>query len=119
MNSGPRYPASAEADPALSEIREVIAQEVARAGYRLDALYLFGSRARGEQRPDSDWDFYVAVDRLLSFAERSRIASRIRWRLAHMDLTADVFVQSAEEMRRHRDDTGRLAYYVLRSGRRI
>lgn len=30
-------------------------------GERLDRVYLFGSRARGEQRPDSDVDVLVVV----------------------------------------------------------
>lgn len=41
-------------------------QELARivspiaASYGVDKLYLFGSRARGDQRPDSDYDFLIS-----------------------------------------------------------
>lgn len=31
----------------------------ARYGARLDRVLLFGSRARGDPTPDSDWDFAV------------------------------------------------------------
>lgn len=30
------------------------------ASYGVDKLYLFGSRARGDQRPDSDYDFLIS-----------------------------------------------------------
>ena len=30
------------------------------ASYGVDQLYLFGSRARGEERPDSDYDFLIS-----------------------------------------------------------
>ncbi len=41
----------------LREVKRIIQEEVEGAGYRVRRLLLFGSRARGEARPDSDWDF--------------------------------------------------------------
>jgi uncharacterized protein len=35
---------------------------VALYGERLDLLYLFGSRARGDQEPDSDVDILIVLD---------------------------------------------------------
>ncbi|HEY1614357.1 MAG TPA: nucleotidyltransferase domain-containing protein [Rhizomicrobium sp.] len=45
---------------------DVLAQEIKTAvqnhfGAQLDAVYLFGSRARGEHRPDSDLDVAVVL----------------------------------------------------------
>src|SRR4051794_40166490 len=71
---------------------------VARATPGLELLMLFGSRARGDARPDSDWDFaYLASggldvlsviasiasardDRRASSPARRRAASRFRIR---------------------------------------
>ncbi len=44
---------------AVSEFQARI-QEV--LGSRLKELWLFGSRARGDNRPDSDYDFLVVAD---------------------------------------------------------
>jgi uncharacterized protein len=44
--------------PVLSELRRELARLL---GDRFEAAYLFGSRARGEQRPDSDVDVLVVV----------------------------------------------------------
>jgi predicted nucleotidyltransferase len=39
-------------------IRSLIETELGR---QLDAAYLYGSRARGDARPDSDWDVLVML----------------------------------------------------------
>mgnify|MGYP006266126129 CR=1 FL=1 len=41
----------------LRQLREVLAK------YPVRAAYLFGSYARGDERPDSDVDVYVQIDR--------------------------------------------------------
>lgn len=45
---------------------EVFLQEVKRYVHQIDPqaeVWLFGSRARGDAREDSDWDFLVLTDR--------------------------------------------------------
>jgi len=34
-------------------------ESIAAGNFRIDAMYLYGSRARGVARPDSDWDVGV------------------------------------------------------------
>ncbi len=40
-------------------------------GARLERVVLFGSRARGDAKPDSDYDIAVFIDGMGSFAEES------------------------------------------------
>jgi predicted nucleotidyltransferase len=49
-------PASVLADPVLVRLRQLLEQAY---GPRLERIVLFGSRARGEARPDSDYDVAV------------------------------------------------------------
>ncbi|HYD68441.1 nucleotidyltransferase domain-containing protein [Azospirillum sp.] len=50
-------------DPlALDVVRELKARLQRRFGDRLVAVYLFGSRARGDHRPDSDTDVAVFLE---------------------------------------------------------
>ncbi len=100
----------------LVRAKTVIREEVEKAGYRMRRLLLFGSRARGQARPDSDWDFYVIIDRDADWHTRQRIASRVCWRLALEGIFADLFLQSERVVQERAQDTGYLTYYVLKEG---
>lgn len=72
----------------LHRARATITEEAGQTGFRVRRILLFGSRARGEARPDSDRDFLVVVDRESSFHEREELALRICWRLAQQGIFA-------------------------------
>lgn len=46
---------------ANDEIIERITKAIRQTDARAD-IYLFGSRARGDNRPDSDWDILILID---------------------------------------------------------
>jgi len=68
-------------EPALREVVEALHQELGQA---LRGIVLFGSRARGDGRADSDWDLLVVADALPALIlERARTLRRalpLRWR---------------------------------------
>lgn len=43
--------------PILSEIKRIVLEKVPSA-----KIYLYGSRARGTMRPDSDWDLLILLN---------------------------------------------------------
>ncbi|ACD82209.1 nucleotidyltransferase family protein [Candidatus Methylacidiphilum infernorum] len=100
----------------LGKARQIIREEVERAGFQVRRALLFGSRARGECRPDSDWDFYIIIAPAAPRKTRWEIADRICDRLAEEQIWADVFVQSEETAIQRAGDTGSLTYYVLKEG---
>ena len=100
----------------LSQVREIIERELQRAGFRLVRLLLFGSRARGESRSGSDWDFYVIVDRDVPFSEKRKVAAGIRQHLVREGFCTDLFIQSERVVEERRQNTGYLTYYVLKEG---
>lgn len=103
-------------EEALQCAKAIITEEVERAGYQVRRILLFGSRARGEARPDSDWDFFIVVDKDASFHEREDLASRICWRLTQEGIFADVFVHSEKTVEARRTNPGYLVYYALKEG---
>ena len=100
----------------LQQIRRCIEEELERAGLKVVSIYLFGSRARGQARPDSDWDFLVVVDRPLSGPERRRIMGRVLVALALAGIPADVILLSQPRFLRYKDDVGHIVYYAVREG---
>jgi predicted nucleotidyltransferase len=67
-----------QADPLLRRFRAALAEIY---GERLERVVLFGSRARGEARPDSDYDLAVFLNALPDrWAELDRLADlRVRF----------------------------------------
>jgi uncharacterized protein len=52
-------PPNPKVDPVLSRLRAALDQIY---GARLERVVLYGSRARGEERPDSDYDVAVFIN---------------------------------------------------------
>lgn len=100
-------------------IRQVVLEEAQKSGLRVLHILLFGSRARGDHCPESDWDIYVMVDKKLPFLDRQNLASRIRWALAQQDVDSDVIIQDEHTAREREMNPGYLTYYVMREGRDI
>ncbi|MFM8720929.1 MAG: nucleotidyltransferase domain-containing protein [Chthoniobacterales bacterium] len=79
---------------ALTEVVETIAQRIPAR-----AIYLFGSYARGEQRPESDIDLLVVVDDEAKQAPR-RLASEAYASLVGTKLPVEIKVVRQGDFRR-------------------
>lgn len=96
--------------------KQIIHEELERRGFAVRQIILFGSRARGDFRPDSDWDFFIIVDRDIPDTEYRTIASDIRLRFVQAGFCGDIFIQSEKAVRGRKNNTGFLTYYVLKEG---
>lgn len=57
-----------------SQVVEKIKQVAADVLPKGSSVYLYGSRARGDARPDSDWDLLILLDKpQVAFAEKENI----------------------------------------------
>jgi len=61
-------------------------------------LYLFGSRARGDNAIDSDYDVLLMVEHSLRIKEKMEFKKRIRIDLLKIGIRADVLIQSKDEV---------------------
>ena len=76
-------------DPRLAEVVRVLVE-----AYRPERIYLFGSKARGEANPDSDYDIMVVIpDSAPAPQRRSRLAYEV---LRGTGTAADVLVWPRE-----------------------
>ena len=109
MRTAPTETARLADDPL---VRDLVDRVVAEA----DPLrvILFGSRARGAARPDSDVDLLVVLP---DGTDRRRAMARISSRRPVLDV--DVLVATPEVLDRHGADPGLIYGQALRSGRDV
>jgi predicted nucleotidyltransferase len=98
------------------EAKAIIQEVVEGAGYRVLRILLFGSRARGDARSDSDWDFFVITDREPTRAEKRAIQTELSLRFAQLGFYADVVLQSDALTEARKGNTGFITYYALKEG---
>jgi HEPN domain-containing protein/predicted nucleotidyltransferase len=101
--------ASPLADPLLEDITRTLVD-----GFHPSLVVLFGSRARGDSRDDSDYDLLLELDTDREYYEL--------WRAVHGSLDrfravqVDVKIRRLGEFARRRDDPGTVDYDVAREG---
>ncbi len=82
-----------------------------------EAIWLFGSHARGDAEEDSDLDFLVVVEH--STEPRYRRAQKAHRILSGLEMAKDVIVMTRTEWERSRKVKVSLANTVLREGRKL
>ncbi|MEO7913152.1 MAG: nucleotidyltransferase domain-containing protein [Roseiflexaceae bacterium] len=79
-----------------------------------EQIILFGSRARGDSRPDSDVDLLIIKDNIDSTRAE---AGRIYRALSHMSLPIDVIVVRPAYVELYKDIIGTIVRPALREGK--
>jgi len=98
----------------MEEIKRIIKEEVEGRGLKIIRMLLFGSRAKGSNRPDSDWDILVVIDKKMKFTEKWEIIDAIKIRLARLGIPNHIILKSEEEVEESKDNKGNITYYALR-----
>lgn len=80
-------------------------------------IFLFGSRANGSARKDSDYDFLLVVKKTKgSRAENMLRASKS---VKHIDAIVDVFVYSEKEFNEWKDELSSIPETAVNTGKEI
>jgi len=95
-------------DPVVDQVIQRIAKAV-----RPERIILFGSRARGESRNDSDIDLVIVYQGPRSKRE---IQLEIHRLFPHPDFSLDVFALTVEELEKGKKITNTLAHEVSERG---
>ena len=97
-------------DPALAEAVSRLVQ-----AYRPERVYLFGSVARGDAGPDSDYDILMVVpDDAPADRRRSRLAYEVLWGTG---VAADVLVWRASQFDSRLHLAASLPATIIRKGK--
>jgi predicted nucleotidyltransferase len=103
----------------LNEIKRIIIEELEKENIKVHKIILFGSRARGDFKEDSDWDILVVVDRKLSFCKKWDIIDRIKLKLARNKIPNDIILKSHLELFENKNNIGSVVYYAIKEGKEI
>lgn len=94
----------------LNTAKLIITEEVEKAGYKTEAIYLFGSRARGDYKEDSDWDFYIVIDKNMERDTKIRVSGDI------IRISSDILIQPLNIVNERKKQSGYVAYFALKEG---
>ncbi len=101
----------------LEVIRRVILEEAEKLGVSVERIVLFGSRARGDYREDSDYDILVVVRNKLSRKVKIDLSVNISSRLIdEIHAPVDVIVVSETSWRKYRSAPGTVLYSAGKEG---
>ncbi len=103
----------------MQVIKDVVASESREEGVEVKRIILFGSRARGDYREDSDWDLLIVVRDSPSRDVIRRLQYRIYKSLSKKGIYCDVVVVSEEYYNKYKDVVGTIAYYAHLEDKRI
>ncbi len=104
----------------LSQIIKDIIVNVARSeGVEVKRIILFGSRARGDYREDSDWDLLIIVSDLPDRRIIRKLQHKLYRKLAQNKVYCDVIVVNEKYYTEHKNVVGSIAYYAHLEGRSI
>jgi predicted nucleotidyltransferase len=91
--------------------------DLARERLHARQVWLFGSRARGDARPDSDWDIWLILP---NDAPDADLDPATTWRIGRdAGLIADVVADREEDVLAAVDVVNTLAFVVPREGIRL
>jgi uncharacterized protein len=94
------------------EIRPLV--DALKARFTPEAIWLFGSRARGDNRPDSDWDLLVALS---DNADPGLLDPIVGWTVQHeIGIPATVLSTTSAALKRSWGAPNTIGFVLARDG---
>jgi uncharacterized protein len=114
MPSAQSVPADEATGKAIVRVLDAVVRRVVEVA-EPDAIFLFGSAARGDMGPHSDMDLLV----IKAGPHRRQLAQAIYRRLIGLGQAVDVVVVTPEDVQRYRHCPGLVVEPALREGKAI
>ena len=77
-------------------------------------VLLFGSRARHEERLDSDYDILLVINTELTQKEKLTLRTKIRKALLEFEIRSDILIQSKSEVAQKKNLPGHIVRTIIR-----
>jgi predicted nucleotidyltransferase len=98
------------------KIKKIINQVFEEKGIKVERIILFGSRARGDFKENSDWDLLIIVSNELDLEDKRKISKEIRIKLAEIFIPCDVLIKSVSEIEYYSNFIGTTTREALKEG---
>ena len=106
-----KQPVGPQPDKVLMTIKEVARSAVPDA-----RVLLFGSHARGDAHPESDYDVLIVTGQPLEMKATFALRTRVRKQLLERGIRSDILIQSEKELQAKKQLPGHIVRCALRDG---
>lgn len=96
------------------KIKEILLSALKNVEYK--QIILFGSRARGTNKEDSDYDVLVIVDNNMTMTEIRKIECEIRRIMASHLIDIDILVRTSTMINKYKDISGTVICEAMKEG---
>ena len=96
-------------DKTYNEIKAIVRKNISDS-----QVMLFGSRAREEDRSDSDYDILIITEESFTSEDKIALRTKIRKELIMEGYRADVLLQNASEVEKKRRLPGHIIRNILK-----
>ncbi|MCW7079915.1 MAG: nucleotidyltransferase domain-containing protein [Candidatus Desulfofervidus auxilii] len=93
---------------ATEEIKRIILEVAEKYGVKVDRIILFGSRARGDFRYDSDWDILIVSETKTDRNTERRFLYECVLRLLDLDVDAELVMVSRDYYNKRKNAFGNI-----------
>ena len=98
------------------EIKRTILKVAGKYGIKVEKIILFGSRARGDYREDSDWDVLIVTERKLDKKTEENFWLETKRELVFRGIIPEIIIASRDEVEKYRNLRGFVYHHALTEG---
>ena len=96
----------------MKTIEDILSQE----NLTLKEIILFGSRARGDFDPKSDYDILIIIKKTIPISEKIRISEIMNSYLVEHLIPSDIIIKSIDEVEYYKNKIGHVVREALKEG---
>ncbi len=100
----------------LKLIKETILNVAKKYNIEIDKIILFGSRARGDYKEDSDWDLLIVTKEKISNEIKIALIVKLKIIFARLNIPNDIIIKSADELYEERRYSYTISSVALNEG---
>ncbi|MEM5830447.1 MAG: nucleotidyltransferase domain-containing protein [Candidatus Aenigmatarchaeota archaeon] len=107
-------------DENLKKIKEIIIQTAKEMNIEIDKIILFGSRARGDYREDSDYDLLIVTKEKLDKEKELKFLTKVHRKLVEiLEKPIDILIENEKDFEEESKYLGYIYFWINKEGIKI